>query len=324
MYTNIDTKTGVLALQDFITSNADHFPTSFPTELFLQILTTVMDNNIFTFVGTYWQQLSRTAMGAPAACAYATITFGNHENTKILPYFKSQLLYYKHYIDDLFGIWLPPERHKTSTWSSFKAELKNWGSLEWVIEELSLTTTFLYLNLQLTITTITTSAFQKPMNLYLYILPCSSHPPSCLTGLIPGELHRYFPQNKPTDFKNMLVKFIGRLLNRGHTINKLTTLLLQAASVLDQHTMPPTKKDESSTLYVHWTHHPKGLQRQDLWRDFDTTLKDALPHNKMQVTVACPKNLRDNLTRAITKIPDHLDINQLTTQTLQKWKSAII
>jgi len=177
MYTNIDTETGVSAIRDFIATNLRYLPQDFPTELSLQILNIVMENNIFTFAGTYWLQLSGTAMGTPAACAYATISYGHHENTKILPAFRSQLLYYKRYIDDIFGIWLPPLRDQAETWNSFKHELDNWGKLKWVVEEPSLHTNFLDLSLHLNGSTITTSTYQKSMNLYLYIPPSSSHPP---------------------------------------------------------------------------------------------------------------------------------------------------
>jgi hypothetical protein len=105
MYTSIDTPTGVSAIQDFIEANKEKLPSDFPTKLFLEILKTVMENNIFTFAGTHWLQLSGTAMGTPAACAYATISFGQYENQYLLPTFQPHLLYYKRYIDDIFGIW---------------------------------------------------------------------------------------------------------------------------------------------------------------------------------------------------------------------------
>jgi hypothetical protein len=61
MYTNIETPTGVSAIQDFIETNKEKLPSDFPTNLFLEILNTVMENNIFTFAGTQWLQLSGTA-----------------------------------------------------------------------------------------------------------------------------------------------------------------------------------------------------------------------------------------------------------------------
>jgi len=248
MYTNIDTKTGVSAVRGFIASIAEHLPTDFPTALFLQILTIVMENNIFTFAGTFWKQLSGTAMGTP------------------------------------------------------------------VIEDPSTNTVFLDLNLQISGTTIKTSTFQKSMNLYLYIPPRSSHPPSCLKGLISGELRRYYLQNNSNDFQNLLTKFIRRLLDRGHKLEDLTPLLLQAASAIDRRIVPPPNDNTTSTLYLHWTYHPDGLQRQDLRRAFDATLKEALPYDRMQIAISRPKNLRDILTRAKTKLPNGMDIEQLITQ----------
>ena len=98
-------------------------------------------------------------MGTPAACSYATISYGHHENSIILPTYGSQLLYYKRYIDDIFGIWIPPERDPIGTWNRFKSDLNNWGALEWLIEEPSHATTFLDLNIKIDNKSITFSTF---------------------------------------------------------------------------------------------------------------------------------------------------------------------
>jgi hypothetical protein len=50
-------------------------------------------------------------MAAPAAGAYVTISFGQHEKSRILPVFHSQLLHYKSYIEDIFSVWLPPTKN---------------------------------------------------------------------------------------------------------------------------------------------------------------------------------------------------------------------
>jgi hypothetical protein len=271
-----------------------------------------MENNIFSFGETYWLQLSGTAMGTPAACAYATISYGHHENTSILPSFKSQLLYYKRYIDDIFGIWIPPRRNCTETWYNFKKELNNWGRLEWVTEEPTTTTTFLDLNISISHSKIHTSTFQKEMNLYLYIPPSSSHPPSCFKGLLTGELKRYYIQNNSEDFENILLKFINRLIDRGHSLDKLKPLLMQAATVIDSQIAPSneTETENPSTLYIHWTYHPHGIQRHDLRKMYHNTLKDDLPFDRMQVAVSRPKNLRDILSKAKLELPQGLNIEQ--------------
>jgi len=188
MYTNIDTDLGLATLRDFLTYNNTHLPPDFPTDFFLNIMEIVMKNNIFSFMDTYWLQLSGTAMGTPVACSYATITYGHHENTKILTVFEANLLYYRRYIDDIFGVWLPPDTNRTETWNNFKKQLNDWGTLEWVIEEPSKEANFLDLTLNLQNSRIYTRTYQKEMNLYLYIPAHSAHPPSCLKGLILGEM----------------------------------------------------------------------------------------------------------------------------------------
>jgi hypothetical protein len=84
MYTNIEIDIGMSAIRSFLEDNKTRIPQDFPTEIFLKILNLVMQNNIFSFANTFWLQLTGTAMGTPAACAYATLTFGHYENTLIL------------------------------------------------------------------------------------------------------------------------------------------------------------------------------------------------------------------------------------------------
>jgi uncharacterized protein (DUF486 family) len=169
MYTYIDTASGIQAMSDFLEANSTQISHSFPKVVFLQILEIVMTRNIFSFFDTFWLQLSGTAMGTPAACAYATITFGQHKNSWILPISSQHLLYYKWYIDDIFGIWIPLERNSQELWTSFKEEINNWGNLSWKVEDLSQQTVFLDFNIKIKDCRIQTKTFQKAMNLYLYI-----------------------------------------------------------------------------------------------------------------------------------------------------------
>jgi hypothetical protein len=125
----------------------------------------------------------------------------------ILSTFSTNLLFYRRYIDDIFGIWLPTPDN-TLTWRNFKTQLNNWGKLEWTVEEPSKNTHFLDLNINIQGSAIRFSTYQKPLNLYLYIPPSSAHPTSCLKGLIKGELQCYWLQNNPKDFENLITKFI--------------------------------------------------------------------------------------------------------------------
>jgi hypothetical protein len=57
--------------------------------------------------------------------------------------------------------------------NNFKERLNSWGTLRWTIEEPSNSTHFLDLNISKKGSSITTSTFQKPPNLYLYM--CEYH-----------------------------------------------------------------------------------------------------------------------------------------------------
>jgi hypothetical protein len=116
-------------------------------------------------------------LGTPAACTYATISYGEFENSTILSTFAPSLLYYRRYIDNIIGIWLPPKTNKDTPWTSFKNTLNNWGSLKWTIENPSLKTTFLDLNLSIQNSRIVTTTFQKRSQPHLYIPPTSAQPP---------------------------------------------------------------------------------------------------------------------------------------------------
>jgi hypothetical protein len=282
-------------------------------EVFLDVLKIMMENNIFCFANSHWLQLSGTAMGTPAACAYATILYGYHENSQILPQFTPNLLYFKRYIDDVFGIWLPPITNKNSTWTSFKSKLNEWGSLTWIIEEPSPSTIFLDLNIKIENGKILTSTHQKPMNLYLYIPPPSAHPPNCFKGLIIGEMKTYWQQNNEEDFTSILSKFVVRLTERGHSLNTLATILQDAAAILDKNPTTTYQEANPNTLFIHWVYHPHGIQHQEIRRLYNETLKPILNYNNMQVAISRPNNLRDLLSRASLNIPNNTSINDLIT-----------
>ncbi len=154
-----------------------------------------------------------------------------------------------------------------------------------------------------------TSTYQKPLNLYLYLPPNSAHPASCLKGLIKGELYRYWLQNQPTDFQELVTQFLIRLCNRGHTIEHLTPIITQAAySIESNRDCSQTKLENADTLYIHWKHHPNGLQRQTLRQLYNDTLCPVNPFHNMTVAISRPKNLRDILTKAALHLPEDLSL----------------
>jgi len=163
MYTNIDSTTGLGALSKLLRTHKESTDPSFPTEFVLTTMEIIMNNNIFMFGDTYWIQLKGTAMGTPAATLYSILTFGHHENENILNEFQHNILFYKRYIDDIFGIWRDTP---CNNWEKFKSKLDQFGTLRWNVENPSNTTTFLDLELTINHQKIYTKTFQKPLNLY--------------------------------------------------------------------------------------------------------------------------------------------------------------
>jgi len=105
------------------------------------------------------------------------------------------------------------------------------------------------------------------MNLYLYIPPLLAHPASCFKGLITGKVWRYWLQNKPEDFQRILIKFIERLVARGHSLEDISPLLNRAAASLDSHICTNKNSTSDTVLFIHRTYHPNGLQRKDISKD---------------------------------------------------------
>jgi hypothetical protein len=118
MYKNIDTNTGIRAFKMLFSEYRNLIPNDLPQELFLNILIIIMENHIFKFGDTYWLQTQGTAMGTPAAPLYSILTYGYYENTTILNNFKTNLLYYRRFIDDIFSIWIDHDNPKKNSTQS--------------------------------------------------------------------------------------------------------------------------------------------------------------------------------------------------------------
>ena len=126
-------------------------------------------------------------MGAPPAPPYATIYYGIHEDY-LLHTYCPELFFYKRFIDDVIGIWVPSS---AECWHSFIADL-SYGNLTWDVSQLSSQVHFMDLTITLQHQSISTTLFEKELNLYLYIPPHSAHPPGVLHGLVIGNIVRIY------------------------------------------------------------------------------------------------------------------------------------
>ena len=132
----------------------------------------------------------RATLPAPP---YATIYYGLHES-KFLPQYQNHVVFYKHFIDDILGIWLPHPNQKINSqlWEKFTASINNYPGLTWDFNTPTNKVDFMDLTISITNGNISTSLFEKPLNLHLYIPPHSAHQPRLLPGIVHSTLFRIF------------------------------------------------------------------------------------------------------------------------------------
>jgi hypothetical protein len=247
-------------------------------------------------------------MGTSAACMYATLYYAYHERTVLIPKYGQNLHYFKRFIDDIFGIWIPTPGGPT--WEDFLVDLDAFGLLRWTADPPSDRAIFLDLDISInTNNIIETKTYQKPMNLYLYIPPISAHPVGCLRGLVFGNLRRFWIQNTHReDYISVARHFAERLIERGHPAHTIETLFMEAAKRFDETAKhPPTipAVDNADSLlnpdpaqyYFHLEYHPRGIPRKEIRTLFNNTVGKLLPTHKFTIAYSRPKNLRDALMR---------------------------
>ena len=276
MYTNIPTNFALQTIRRFLRRNSQRFP-DLPIEAVTTGLEIIMKYNYFIFGDTTWLQLEGTAMGTPPSSPYATIFYGTLE-IKLLkdPRFKQNLLYYRRYIDDCFGIWhITDPNTNRETWAAFKAAMHQTRyELEWEHSPLSKQVNFLDLTINLTSEhRLTTTLFEKASNLHLYIPSHSTHPPGLIRGIVFGNLFRIY--TLCTDEADKAAKtrmFFNRLRARGYQPDALIPLFNLAIQRAKAYTGPKPKhqKDNMGFILLHLQYHPKNPPSRELqqaWRD---------------------------------------------------------
>jgi hypothetical protein len=127
-------------------------------------------------------------MGAPPSPSCATTFFAPHEDTCCDDH--PPVIFYKRFIDDVFGVWLPPATNADAAWAAFKLQMNDYYGLKWIFSDLSSTVDFMDLRLSLINGRIHSSLYEKALNHHLYIPPHSAHPPGVTLGLISGLVFR--------------------------------------------------------------------------------------------------------------------------------------
>jgi hypothetical protein len=287
MYTNIPTTIALNVISGYLHRTGAQF-SAIPARTLVEALKLVMENNIIQFGDTHWRQRTGAAMGTPPAPPYATLYYALFENI-LLDEYGANLLLYRRFIDDVLGIWVPTTADPAvdaATFDDFANRMNAWPGLTWETSDRTPSVVFMDLTIRIEGRRITTSLYSKPLNLYLYIPPMSSHPPGVLSGLISGVIFRIYTlcSEKP-DVRARLQDFWNRLLARGYTAVTIETPfrkgIANAKSFLLRHTVGPTDA-ESQPLFFHLRYHPQdppSSDIQDAW-------KHLVVHPPLQVPLA--------------------------------------
>ena len=156
-----------------------------------------------------------------------------HEKHVLIPKYGNKLRFLKRFIDDLFAVVLIGGNDGMSKveWLQFKKDLDNFEDsiLTWDCDEPSTSVDFLDLTVEIKDGAFITRTYQKPMNLYQYILPNSAHPPGMIKGMIYSMLRQYYLQNSNLeDYWKIAMLFYNRLKDRGWPRSTLEPIFIAA------------------------------------------------------------------------------------------------
>ena len=215
--------------------------------------------------------MNGTAMGTPPAPPYATIYYGLHES-KFLPQYQNHVVFYKHFIGDSLEVWLPHPNQKINSqlWEEFTASMNNYPGLTWEFNTPTNKVDFMDLTISITNGNISTSLFEKPLNLHLYTALC---PP---TRTPP----RYCPQYPLPDFFPVLGSqrsdpahqyFFQRLQARGYKSDHIKPLFNKAIACAQCYSGPTDRAtNDQTSVILHLPFHPNdppSHKIQQAWRD---------------------------------------------------------
>ena len=107
MYTEIDTLDCIASISEFLKKPATYMKFRYySANALIEALTIVMTNNRMRFGDILVKQLQGIAMGMSPSPTIANLFVAIHEQSSILKYLKTFLMWLRRYIDDGFGIWL--------------------------------------------------------------------------------------------------------------------------------------------------------------------------------------------------------------------------
>lgn len=222
LYPNIPISEGLIYFKCSLEYHKKQHPDEFKdlnVDLIHNLMEWVLKNNFFTFGSIYYKQLNGTAMGTPAAVVFACLFLDEVERI-VLTKLSFSPIYFKRFIDDIFGIFSNTEQSKEYI-TVFNSILKTIHCSSYTISD----NEGIFLDLVIfkgprfrEKQQFDVKIYQKLQNKYLYLPPNSFHPKAVFTSYISAELDRYRTYcNNNDDYITINKLFMDRLIARGYT-----------------------------------------------------------------------------------------------------------
>ena len=314
LYPTIQIGPALKSIKWWLNHLKDKLPEDFcDHDLLINLLTMVMTQNIFQFDDVFYIQINGTAAGTNSAPPYAELFLGHHEETILIPKYKTEFKLLERFIDDGICLWNNPAARLDHDWTKdekFQEFIEDlpFDNIKFTHTLPSKEAVFMDLRINLVDGNAIFSCYEKPQSLHLYIPPTSAHAPANFRGLIHTMIIRYWRLNTlAADFRKNINQFFERMVAAGHNPEYLKKAFIATgekimikerlvrARTLISGTDTATK-DTDSTLYFKWPYHPRGIQARDLQMLFEKHLKGHVGFTKMIVALTRPKNLRDLCT----------------------------
>ena len=226
LYTNIPLEEGIATVCRAYKNVYRNTP-PITTQYLKEMLSLILKENSFQFIGKNYLQIHGTALDTKMAFAFANIFMANIE-TQILSNSVTKPTIWKRYIDDIFSL---QDVNKPDIDKFIEQANSHYPTIKFTAEisntEITFLDTVVYKGKRFrdhSILDIKTHF--KPTETFQYTHFSSSHPSGVKKGFVKGEALRLLRTNSSrTTFEENIYKFKSPLLARGYPKNLIETLL---------------------------------------------------------------------------------------------------
>jgi hypothetical protein len=306
LYTNIPTEEGIAAMRRALDTRQDK---SVTTHTLIEMLSHVLELNIFEFNNELYIQNIGTAMGTKAAPTIANIFMSEIDELIkkcAISGNKTPIQFYKRYIDDIFVIWTGTKNE----FADFANRINNLHPTIKFTNEFNherKSTTFLDLTVSIVNNKIKTDLYRKETDKVQYLLPSACHPTHTFKS-VPYSLALRLVRicSDTEDLTSRFKELEEMLISRQYNKNIVKEAIRKASELKRTEIIKKVEKKSTNRVVFAVTYHPKlpslSTIIQKHWQTMtkDPVTKAIFPQPPM-IAFRQPPNLKNKLCRA--KLP---------------------